>query len=104
MNFCPDCGDLMVVDTTTSDDKLYFLCKKDKKKYKAKESDYTILNEDFTKPRSMDALLQYAPDNITNPRIKKKCPKCDKERIVTVIRKKNSLTAIYICNKCRYSF
>ena len=82
-------------------DKLFYTCVKCDKRQEAQPKDYKLFEEDFTRPRNMEALVAYACDDITVPREYKKCPKCKKEEIVAVLRMKESMKGIFICCKCR---
>lgn len=105
MDFCTDCGDLLVVDTrelgpAETKDKLFYTCLKCDKRKEADPKDYLLYEEDFTRPRNLDSLVRYACYNITVPRKYKKCPKCKKEVVVAIIRMAKSMKAVSICCEC----
>ena len=108
MDFCTECGDLLVVDTREPDsqnkddkNKLFYTCLKCDNRKEAKPEDYILYSEDFTRPRNLDSLVRYACYDITVPREYKKCPKCKKEEIAAIIRMPNTLKGVYICCKCK---
>ena len=106
MDFCPSCGELLVVDTRVEDpkeakDKLYYRCMRCDKRTEANKTDFKLFEEDFVRPRNIDNLIKYACNDIVVPRKQMHCPKCKKESIVAVIRMPNSLRGIFICCKCK---
>lgn len=106
MDFCPKCGELLVVDTRIigpeeAKNKLYYTCLKCKKRQEAKKKDYKLFEENFTKQRNIEILVKNACDNITVPRKIMKCPHCKKEEIIAVLRMESSMKGIFVCCKCK---
>ena len=99
MNFCPSCSELLTM--TNQNNKLVYFCETCNKHIEGIENDYLIY-EEKVKSSHESVNFKYACEDITNPRKKIKCPKCDnKETIAVLIRLPTTLENVFIC--CTYN-
>lgn len=91
-------GNLM--EMSSKGDKLIFVSAS-KEEYDARPEDTLLYYEDLLSTDSLvqhNTFLKNALKDPTNPRKRKKCPKCKKNELVVYIRLKNDL--INVCSKC----
>lgn len=100
MEFCPTCGELIVVDPINSKDTLVFRCNQCNKVVEGKGT-MIVYDKDYTIDQKYMSLINHACEDITNPRKYGSCPKCNKDSIMVYIRLPDTLKSINICCQCR---
>lgn len=99
--YCEICGNVTIMSTMTGE--IMFDCSACKNSKKGDAEDTLI--QSTTEVKDMDKykiLIQYGRYDITNPSIKKDCPKC-KSNIMKYIRIQSTQKRVLICPKCDYS-
>jgi DNA-directed RNA polymerase subunit M/transcription elongation factor TFIIS len=97
--FCNICNNLL--EKITSYDKFYFKCQQCQKNYEIDEND-TLQYEECKGSNLMNSqiLLLHASDDPTNPKIEKKCIKCN-YNYARQVRVGKDMRLIDTCIKCR---
>ena len=102
MKFCNTCNH--VLKEVTNHTELYYQCNVCMTKYPSDPSDTLRYSQSFQKKNEIGgkgAFITHAAYDITNPKIFKKCPNCEKE-IITSIVSGDEMTFSYLC-ECGYS-
>ena len=98
-NFCKICGDILIIDENAKE-KLIMKCEHCNKLYE--RNDNVLFQHIESTDYQVSMLVQYAVEDLTNPRLMKHCDKCKKETVnVKIGIPDNSLKYIYICVDCR---
>ena len=98
-NFCKICGDILVI-SDDSKDELIMKCEHCIKFYNRKD-DIVLFKNVGVDEYKVQNLLNFAIDDVKNPREYRWCEKCDKETVfVRIVIPDGSLDNIYLCVKC----
>lgn len=103
MSFCPECKNLLILDTSKGE--LTFRCSKCGQPYPAKPEQTLIAEGHIRTEESItkfNTFIANAAFDSINPRIEKPCPKC-KEKIISFVRVSEDQKVFYTC-KCGFSW